>query len=351
MNAKFRAVSGGALRYDHGMPDPVDLTVNYLGLTLATPLIVGASPFADDTYTARQIQDAGAGAIVMRSLFEEQIYLDELSRSAQPASRPRGGPKQAVFPALSEYQLSPDKYLRQIADLKTELSIPVIASLNGCRPGGWIDFGKRFEEAGADAVELNLYNLSTDPESSALEIEAGLLETVRLLKSSVRIPVAVKLQPYYTALAHFVRELEQCGVAGVVIFNRVYQSDFDTDEQEPTAQLTQPGVGELLLRLRWLALLSPKTQGSLAITGGVRNADDAVKSILAGAHAVQVVSVLLRHGPRFLGTLTDGLRQWMEAHGYRTIGEFRGHMNRDGVEDASAMERGDYQRLLQQWRI
>jgi dihydroorotate dehydrogenase (fumarate) len=329
----------------------MDLSTSYLGLKLVTPLVVGASPFADDTHTARQIQDAGAGALVMRSLFEEQIYLDALARAPRPAPSPAGDRPGAVFPALSEYQLSPDQYLRQIADLKKELSIPIIASLNGCQPGGWVDFGRRFEAAGADAIELNLYNLAADPASSAVEVEAGLLETARLLKSSVRIPVAVKLQPYYTALAHFVRELELTGVDGIVIFNRVYQSDFDIEEQVPVTQLPLSDPTELLLRLRWLALLSPKARCSLAITGGIQKADDAIKAILAGAHAVQLVSVLLRHGPRFLGTVVDGLRQWMDQHGYSDISAFRGKMNLAGAPDAAAIERGDYQRLLQTWRI
>jgi dihydroorotate dehydrogenase (fumarate) len=350
-NANIRAVREGSLRYDALLSESPDLSVNYLGLRLVTPLVVGASPFADDTHTARQVQDAGAGAIVMRSLFEEQIYLDEFSRSPPSGERLNRDQKAALFPALSEYQLSPAQYIRQISDLKAALSIPVIASLNGCRPGGWIDLGRRFEVAGADAIELNLYNLSADPASSAREIEAGLLETVRLMKSSVCIPVAVKLQPYYTALAHFVRQLEQTGADGIVLFNRVYQSDFDIDEQEPLTQLPPADPGELLVRLRWLALLSPKARCSLAITGGVQNGGDAIKAILAGADAVQLVSVLLRHGPRFLGTVVDGLRQWMEAHGYRRVGAFRGNMNRHGIADAGAVERGDYQRLLQQWRI
>lgn len=343
----------GLCRTIESLPEPVDLSVSYLGLRLATPLVVGASPFADYTHTARQIQDAGAGAIVMRSLFEEQIYLDELSRSSPPAHPAPGGGQKAVFPALSEYQLSPEQYIGQITDLKTELSIPVIASLNGCRPGGWIDFGRRFEAAGADAIELNLYNFATDPAASALAVEAELLETVRLLRSTVRIPVAVKLQPYYTALGNFVRELERNGVDGVVLFNRVYQSDVDVDEQEPVTRLpaTRANPAELLLRLRWLALLSPQTRCSLAITGGVQNADDAIKALLAGAHTVQLVSVLLRHGPRFLGTVVDGLRQWMDAHGYQKVSAFRGSLNREGVAEPGALERGDYQRLLQQWPI
>ncbi len=330
----------------------MDLSTSYLGLKLRTPLVVGASPFADDTHTARQIQDAGAGAIVMRSLFEEQIYLDELLRAPRPASAPKGGNQEgAVFPRPSEYQLNPDQYLRQIADLKTALTIPVIASLNGCQPGGWIDFARRFEAAGADAIELNLYHISSDPSSPALEIEAELLETVRLLKTAVRVPVAVKLQPYYTALAHFVRELERAGVDGIVVFNRVYLSDFVVDEKEPRTQLRLSDPTELILRLHWLALLAPETRCSLAVTGGVHSAQDAIKAILAGAHAVQLVSALLRNGPRYLTTVADGLRRWMDGRGYRSIDDFRGKMNLHGSMDASAMERGDYQRILQSWRI
>lgn len=217
--------------------------------------------------------------------------------------------------------------------------------------GGWIDFARRFEAAGADAIELNLYHISADPELSGLEIEAELLETVRLLRSSVRIPLAVKLQPYYTALPHFVRKLEEAGAAGVVVFNRLYQYDLDVNEQEPVAQLRLSEPAELLLRLRWLALLSPKARCSLAVTGGVHNGDDAIKSILAGAHAVQLVSALLRHGPRYLTTVADGLSQWMGKHRYESIDDFRGKMNLHGPTDAAALERGDYQRLLQIWQI
>ncbi len=330
----------------------MDLSTSYLGLKLNTPLVVGASPFGDDTHLARQVEDAGAGAIVMRSLFEEQIYLDGLARApgAAESLRPPDR-KRSFFPALPEYQLNPDQYLRQIADLKAALAIPVIASLNGCRPGGWISFGQRFEAAGADAIELNLYHFSDDPERSALAVEAELLETVRLLKASVRIPVAVKLQPYFTSLAHFARELERVGADGIVLFNRMYQSDFDVDDQETVTELRLSQPEEAVLRMRWLESLAARTQCSLAITGGVHSGKDAIKAILAGAHAVQLVSVLLQNGPRFLTTVADGLRQWMQQHGYRSIADFRGKMRLHTAADESAAARGDYQRLLQTWRI
>jgi len=339
------AIAGQAL-------NPMDLSTSYLGLKCGTPLVVGASPFADDTHTARQVQEAGAGAIVMRSLFQEQIYLDEVSRAADPgAPLKNADPAVRPFPALSDYQLTPDQYLRQIADLKAELSIPVIASLNGFRPGAWIDYGRRFEAAGADAIELNLYHLSSNSRFSAFEIEDQLLETVLLLKSSVSIPIAVKLQPYFTSLAHFVRQLEQAGADGVVVFNHLYQSDFNVAEQEPVPELRLSDPGELLLRLHWLALLSPEVRCSLALTGGVQNAEDVIKALLTGADAVQLVGVVLKNGPRILSTIADGLRQWMDKHGYQTIAAFRGNMNLHGPGNAADVERGDYQHLLQSWRI
>ena len=330
----------------------LDLSTSYLGLKLSSPLVVGASPFADDTHVAMQLQDAGAGALVMRSLFAEQIYLDALTRAPQPASSLAPGDQGVpIFPKLSEYQLNPDQYLRQIADLKAALVIPIIASLNGCRPGGWIDYARRFESAGADAVELNLYQIFTDPELSAEEVEGELLETVRLLKSTVRIPIAVKIHPYYTALVNFVRQLERAGANGVIVFNRLYQSEFDVDEQVPLTQLRLSASAELVLRLRWLTLLAPGAGCSLAITGGVQNANDALKAILTGADAVQLVSVLLANGPRFLTTIADGLRLWMARHDYHSVDQFRGKMNRHGLADASAIERAEYQRILQVWQI
>ena len=330
----------------------MDLSTSYLGLKLVSPMVVGASPLADDTHTASQIQDAGAGAIVMRSLFEEQIYLDELSHSPRPQFLAAGGGQtRAVFPGLSEYQLSPDQYLRQIADLKSTLAIPVIASLNGCRPGGWIDYARRFQSAGADAIELNLYQLSTNPSTSALDVESEMLETVRMVKSSVRIPVAVKLQPFYTSLSHFAQKLDRARADGIVLFNRFYQADFDVSEQLPETRLRLSDPAELLLRLRWLAILTPQARCSFALSGGVHDGGDVIKAILAGAHVVQLVSVLLRHGPRFLVTLTESVQKWMEERGYEAISDFRGSMSLDRCLDANAYERGSYQRILQNWRV
>ena len=330
----------------------MNLTTNYLGLKLENPLVVGASPFCDNVATARQLQDAGAAAIVMRSLFEEQIDAEQralvhhVETSAESTAEAT-----SFFPGFSEYQLTPDLYLRQIGHLKASLTIPVIASLNGCRPGGWTDYAKRFEAAGADAVELNLYQLVSDRAVAGDEIEADMLETVASVVRSVKMPVSVKLSPFHTSPAHFVAELEEVGAKGAVVFNRFYQPDFNIDELEVQPQLKLSDSSELLLRLRWLAILSPNMQGSLAVSGGVHTTDDIVKSLLAGAHAVQLVSVLLRNGPRILTTLVDGLKHWLTEREYEGVDQLRGALNLRHCPDPSAFERANYIRILQSWRV
>jgi dihydroorotate dehydrogenase (fumarate) len=327
-------------------------STSYLGLNLSTPVVVGASPFTDNAESARELQDAGAGAVVMRSLFEEQIYLNEVHGEGRAGSRTEIEAEQdAYFPSLSEYQQSPDQYLRQIAYLKSSLVIPVIASLNGCHPGGWLDYARRIEAAGADAIELNLYHISTDPDWSALDIEAEMLETVRQLKMSIRIPLAVKLSPFHTSLAHFSRELVRRGADGIVIFNRFYQPEIKVGEPGPESQLHLSDSGELLLRARWISILASRVRCSLAVTGGVHSSGDVIKAILAGADTVQVVSVLLKQGPHFLAIIIQGLQKWMKECGYENLGQFRGALNFDRCPDAAAFERGHYQRLLQSWRV
>jgi dihydroorotate dehydrogenase (fumarate) len=328
------------------------LAINYLGLKLRNPLIVGASPFSDSVHAACQLQDAGAAAIVMRSLFEEQIDAEQralIHHIESPAESQNEA--RSFFPSFEEYQLTPDLYLRQIEHLKNSLTIPVIASLNGCRPGGWTDYAQKFANAGADAIELNLYQLVTNPEISGDDVEADMLETVRRVTTSVKIPIAVKISAFHTSPAQFALALEQAGAAGVVVFNRFYQSDLNSDELEVQPQLRLSEPSELLLRLRWLAILSPHVRTSLAATGGVHSSDDVAKAILSGAHAVQLVSVLLKHGPRVLSTLLNGLQHWMGEHGYTDVNEFRGAMNLKRCPDPAAFERANYMRILQSWRV
>jgi dihydroorotate dehydrogenase (fumarate) len=328
------------------------LETPYLGLKLRNPLVVGASPFSDSAESAAHLQNAGASAIVMRSLFEEQIDLEQRALVRAVETPAESNPEAAsYFPAYEDYQLSPDRYLWQIESLKDALTIPVIASLNGCRPGGWTSYARRFEAAGADAIELNLYQLVTSAAISADGVEADMLETVHRVSESVKIPVAVKISAFHTSPAHFALALENAGAAGVVLLNRFYQPDLNIEDLEVLPHLTLSDPSELLVRLRWLAILSPQLRGSLAATGGVHSSDDAVKAILTGAHAVQVVSVLLKHGPSFLTVLLSGLQQWMEAHGYESVEEFRGAMNLKRCPDPAAFERANYQKILQSWRL
>jgi dihydroorotate dehydrogenase (fumarate) len=330
----------------------MNLATNYLGLKLRNPLVVGASPYCDNLDAACRLEEAGASAIVMRSLFEEQIdyeqralsfLLDTPSESFAEAT--------SYFPGFSEYQLTPDRYLKQLAHLKGTLKIPVIASLNGHRPGGWTDYAKRLEDAGANAIELNLYQLVTDPYASGNEVEEQMLETVLDVSGCVKVPVSVKLSAFHTAPAQFAVSLEKAGAKGVVLFNRFYQPDFNIEELEVNPHLRLSDSTELLLRLRWLAILSPHLKGSLACSGGVHSTEDVIKAILAGAHAVQLVSVLLKQGPQVMLMLLTGLRRWMEEHDYHSVDELRGALNLKRCPDPERHERANYIKILQSWRV
>lgn len=330
----------------------MNLATTYLGLPLRNPIIVGASPFSDDVDLVGRLQDAGAAAIVMRSLFEEQVDLEQRAL-ARDLETPADTFSEATsfFPDFIEYQLTPDRYLRQIELLKGKAEIPVIASLNGKRPGGWLDYARKFESAGADAIELNFYQLVTDPDVSGDEVEDELLEAVRSVVTSVRIPIAVKLSPFHTSLPHFAKAIHQAGAGGLVLFNRFYQPDFDVEELEAQPTLRLSDSSELLLRLRWLAVLSPHHYGSLAASGGVHSGIDIAKAILSGAHAVQVVSVLLKHGPGIIAALLKDFETWMAEHSYSHVSELRGAMDLRRCPDPSALERANYQRILQSWKV
>ncbi len=325
----------------------MNLHVSYLGLTLRNPLVVGASPLADKVSTCRALEAAGAGAIVMRSLFAEQIQpvlqLASVTTGTTTAPLPE-------FPALEDYQLAPGPYLRHVTRLKKALQIPVIASLNGRHLGPWANCARRIEEAGADAIELNPYQVVTDVSLSSDQIEIEILKILRAVTATVKIPVALKLSPFHTSLAQLATAAELSGAAGLVLFNRFCQPDFDVENLEVQPQIALSEPSELLLRLRWLAILSPQIRGSLGCSGGVHRAHDVVKAILAGAHGVQVVSALLKNGPEFVAALLQGVTEWMETHYYASFDECRGVMDLRHCPDPAAHERAGYIRVLQGWR-
>ena len=325
----------------------MNLATHYLGLSLRNPFIVGASPFGDDVSVARELQDAGAAALIMRSLFEEQIGPagNNLLTSATTAEG------DDIFSEFAPYQAFPARYIRQVGYLKSAVTIPVIASLNGRDPGGyWPEFAQRLEGAGADAIELNFYRVVTDPAIGADQVETEMLRTVGSLTSTVRIPISVKLSPFHASVAQLAVALELEGAAGISVFDRFYQPDINIDEIEAQPHLRLSDSAELPLRLRWLAILSPLLSCSLAATGGVHTSADTIKALLTGAHAVEVVSVLLKHGPSVLGTLRQGLEIWMREHYFSEISQFRGMLDRARCPDTEAFERANYIRVLQSWQ-
>jgi len=318
----------------------MDLSTRYLGFDLPHPLMPGASPLVDDMDTVRRLEDAGASAIVLHSLFEEQIKQDRLN-----ALLSTEGPADSYAEALSYF---PD--LDQIRRIKAAVKVPVIASLNGVSTEGWCDYAKLMQDAGADALELNVYFVAADPAESGSSVENRITAIARQVKQTVTIPVALKLSPYFSALSNLTRRLEDTGVDGFVLFNRFYQPDIDIDLLEAVPRLELSTSRELLLRLRWLAILSGKVRPSLACSGGVHTVADAVKAIMAGAHAVQVVSALLKNGPGYLAELRTGLAEWLEEHEYESLAQAQGSMNLTRCPNPIAFERGNYMAVLQSWR-
>jgi len=329
----------------------MDLSTQYLGFELPHPFMPGASPLTNDLDQVKRLEDAGAAMIVMPSLFEEQISAEQLATHhwfEGPAES--FAEAQTYLPSPSDFALGPEAYLERLQEIKNIVSVPVIASLNGATPGGWLEYAKLLEEAGADALELNTYQLATDPEDSSQVLEERILDIIRTVVSQTEIPTCIKLSPYYTSLSHFAQRLDEAGVAGMALFNRFYQPDIDVEELEATPVLRLSDSSELLLRIRWLAILSGRVQASLAITGGVHTAVDAIKAVMAGANGVQVVSALLQKGPGHLRTLREEMIQWMEEHDYESLEQMRGSMNLLGCPDPKAFERANYLRVLQSWK-
>lgn len=328
----------------------VDLSVRCLGLDLPHPLIVGASPLTDHLDMVKRLEDAGAAALVMRSLFEEQITAEQLAAMRHYERHTEAHPEaQSYAPDLPVFALGTEQYLEQLARIKQAVRIPVVASLNGVTTGGWIQYAKWMEEAGASALEVNLYSLPSDPEDEPTAVEARLIELVRQVTLSIQIPVSVKISQFYSSIPAFLRKLETAGAKGAVLFNRFYQPDIDVENLQIDRALHLSTSAELNLRLQWLAIVSPQTKLTMFASGGIHEPIDVVKAILAGAHGVQTVSALLRKGPSHLSALIRGLRTWMEAHEYESVSAMRGSMNLARCPDPEAWLRANYMHLLQGW--
>jgi len=327
-----------------------DLRTRYLGLELRSPLVASASPLTGELDGLRRLQDAGAAAAVLPSLFEEQLTHDqvELDRLLETTSE-HVGEAQSYFPELEDYNTGPWSYLYLIEQAKRAVAIPVIASLNGVTPGGWVRHAERMQDAGADALELNLYSVATDPRVDAAELEARYLELVAAVRAAVTVPLAVKLSPFFTALANMAVRIVEAGADGLVLFNRFYQPDLDLDSLDVVPRLVLSTSEELRLPLRWIAILRGQVRASLAATTGVHTGLDAAKVLLAGADVAMMTSALLRHGPGHVRTVERELTELLAERDHDSVAQLRGSMSRSSMPDPEGFERANYMRTLMSW--
>jgi dihydroorotate dehydrogenase (fumarate) len=330
----------------------IDLGTKYLGLQLKNPIVASASPLCDSLDNIRRLEDHGIAAVVLPSLFEEQLILEsesvdaDLSRGAETFAE-----SLSYLPDLTTYNLGPDGYLELIREAKSHVSVPVIASLNGVSPGGWVRYAREMQQAGADAIELNIYSLVTDPRRTAAQVEEDYCQLVRSVKERLKIPVAVKLSHFFSAIANLAMRLDGSGADALVLFNRFYQPDLDIEQLEVVPSLTLSQPTELLLRLHWVAIVFGHVRADLAVTGGVHSAADVLKSVMAGARVAMMTSALLKNGVEHLDTVRAELLRWMEEHEYESVSQMCGSMSQRNVPDPTAYERANYMRVLSSYTL
>lgn len=329
----------------------VDLTTSYLGLKLKHPVVPSASPLSDSLDKIKRLEDAGAAAVVMYSLFEEQIVgeshlLDHyLSYGAESFAEALD-----YFPEMDSYNVGPQAYLDLLRRAKESVQIPVIGSINGVSTGGWVEYARMMQEAGADALELNIYYIPTDPAMTGAEVEQMYLDVVHDVKANISIPLAVKLGPYFSSFANMSMRLAKAGADGLVVFNRFYQPDFDLERLEVVPNLTLSGAWELRLPLRWVSILYGKVPVDFAITSGVHSYEDVLKGVMAGASVTMMASELLRNGAQRLGLIVQEVERWLEEHEYHSLAQARGSMSQQNVAEPAAFERANYMKVLQSWK-
>ena len=327
------------------------LQTTYLGLSLKTPLVASSSPLSKDISNIRQMEDMGAGAIVLHSLFEEQILLEEnhLNKNLLQGTE-SFAEALSYFPEVSDFQLGPAAYLEHIQTIKSSVEMPVIASLNGVSTGGWIEYAKKIESAGADALELNVYFVPTDTAVMGNQVEQMYTTLVKEVSGSVQIPVAVKISPFFSATANILKRIDQSGARGLVLFNRFYQPDFDLDTMQVRPRLVLSTSDELTLRLRWAAILCHQIDSDIAVTGGVHTAKDVVKSLLAGASVAMMTSAILHNGIPHIRSVLQEVERWMQDKGYKSVESMRGVLSMSKVKEPAAYVRSNYMKVLSSYQ-
>ncbi len=329
----------------------MNLTTNYLGFELANPIMVGACPLGTNVDTVGHLAEAGASAIVLPSLFEEEILAAVQTQMEIESAGAGFAEASSYLPSPDGYHVGPDRYLGHLEAVKAAVDIPVFGSLNGTTPGGWTSYAKKMENAGADGLELNVYYMPIEKDETGEEVEQRTIDIVESVKADVKIPVAVKLSTFFSSIPNLGKKLQDAGADGLVIFNRFYQPDIDIEDLDVVPNLRLSTADELRLRLRWLAILSSQLDLSLAATGGAHNAVDVIKAVMTGANAVQMVSALLIHGPEHIGRTLEAIEFWMKEHDYESIQQMQGSMNLARTPNPKAFSRANYMKMLDSWEM
>ena len=330
----------------------MDLTTEYLGLKLRSPLVVSASPLSEDIDNLKRMEDAGAAAVVLYSLFEEQLRQDRLELNENMEQGTESFAESlSYFPTADEFKLGPEEYLKHIAQAKAAVRIPIIASLNASSPGGWTAYTKLIQQAGADALELNIYNIPTDPDLTGTEVEQSYIDILKAVKAEVTIPVSVKVSPFFSNFANMAAQLESAGADGLVLFNRFYQPDIDLEALEPRPNILLSTPMAMRLPLRWIAILAGRRDLSLAATSGIHRASDALKVLLTGADAAMLCSTLIRHGVQQFSVIEREMVEWLQTHEYESIQQLKGSLSQKNCANPAAFERAQYLRALSSYYV
>lgn len=330
----------------------MDITTKYMGMNLRSPIVVSASPLSEDVGNIKKMEDAGAGAVVLYSLFEEQILLEQKEVFYHTTAGTYSFAEALTyFPEADEYKVGPDGYLDLIRKAKESVNIPIIASLNGSTNGGWIDYAKKMQEAGADAIELNIYYIPTDMNLSSLDIENNYIEIIKHVKTAVSIPVAVKLSPFFTNMANIAKRIDDVGANALVLFNRFYQPDIDLDNLEVKPQIQLSHSSAARLPMRWIAILKGRIKADIAATSGIQSSDDVIKMLLSGANVTMMCSALFKNGIYHISQVEKEIIEWMTEKEYESVQQMQGSMSQQNVADPSAFERAQYMKALTNYRF